>query len=104
MFNMRLGSSLLELALMIVMSGLIIEIIYRLFIKANPDFDMEEEIRNGNAAVGTLMASIMVSASLLLMKGLEASVTSFRIALSAPSAMATPLWQSGLLIIGVVFI
>ncbi|MBW6511006.1 MAG: hypothetical protein K0A93_02655 [Desulfuromonadaceae bacterium] len=104
MFTMRLGSSLLELALMIVMSGLIIEVIYRLFIKANPDFDMEEEICKGNAAVGTLMAAIMVSAALLLMNGLEASVTSFRLALNAPSAMATPLWQAGLLICGHLFI
>ena len=56
MFTTRVLLSLAELLGMIVVSGVIIEVIYRIFLKANPDFDMEEELRRGNVAVGVLMA------------------------------------------------
>jgi uncharacterized membrane protein YjfL (UPF0719 family) len=72
MFYLRLLVSLFELGLMIVLSGVIIYVIYRVFIKANPDFDMEEEIIKGNVAVGILVSSIMVSAALMLKKGIGA--------------------------------
>src|SRR6185369_14657025 len=100
MFMVHLLVSLFELALMTVMSGVIIYVIYRVFIKANPDFDMEEEIRNGNVAVGTLMSAIMVSAALLLQKGLGASVGVFRMSISAPAEAALPVWQVALLTLG----
>lgn len=100
MFTARLWVSLFELALMILLSGLIVFVIYRVFIKANPDFDMEEEIRKGNVAVGILMGSLMVSGALLLQNGLEAAVGAFRFAVAAPSEASFPLWQGGLLILG----
>jgi len=97
MFLIRLMVSLFELALMVVMSGVIIYAIYRIFIKANRDFDMEEEIARGNVAVGILVATIMVSAALLLEKGLAASVGMFKLSISAPDELSLPLWQTGLL-------
>jgi uncharacterized membrane protein YjfL (UPF0719 family) len=97
MFFVRLAVSLFELALMVVMSGVIIYLIYRVFIKANPDFDMEAEIARGNVAVGILVSTIMVSAALLLQKGLSASVEMFRLSVSAPDEVSLPLWQTGLL-------
>jgi uncharacterized membrane protein YjfL (UPF0719 family) len=100
MFFVRLLVSLFELALMVVMSGVVIYLIYRLFIKANTDFDMEEEIAGGNVAVGILVSTIMVSAALLLEKGLAASVGMFRLSLSAPDELSLPLWQTGLLTLG----
>jgi uncharacterized membrane protein YjfL (UPF0719 family) len=100
MFLVRLMVSLFELSLMIVMSGVIIYVIYRVFIKANPDFDMEEEIRKGNIAVGTLVASIMISAAIILQKGLGASVGMFRLSISAPADVSLPLWQTALLTVG----
>src|SRR5512137_2247982 len=96
MFIIRLMVSLFELALMVVASGVIIYLIYRLFIKANPDFDMEEEIAAGNVAVGILVSTIMVSSALLLEKGLSASVGMFRLSISAPEEVSLPLWQTGL--------
>ncbi|MDP2866526.1 MAG: DUF350 domain-containing protein, partial [Elusimicrobiota bacterium] len=65
MFNTRLIVSVFEFFLAVVMSGFIISLTYRVFIKANPDFDMEEEIKKGNAAVGTLVAAILFSASMI---------------------------------------
>ena len=99
MASMRLWASLFELVLMVGISSLIIAMIYRIFLKANPDFDMEQEIKNGNAAVGILMAVIMISAALILQSGLAASINNFRLSLSAPPGSVGPLWQSGLLIV-----
>lgn len=100
MFVVHLLISLLELALMTVLSGVIIYVIYRVFIRANPDFDMEDEIKNGNVAVGTLVAVIMVSAALLLQKGVGASLGMFRLALSAPTEATLPWWQLALVTVG----
>jgi uncharacterized membrane protein YjfL (UPF0719 family) len=97
MFLIRLLVSLFELALMVIMSGVIIYVIYRIFIKANRDFDMEEEIAQGNVAVGILVSTIMVSAALLLEKGLAASVGMFKLSISVPDDISLPLWQTGLL-------
>lgn len=97
MFLIRLMVSLFELSLMVVMSGVIIYLIYRIFIKANRDFDMEEEIAKGNIAVGILVSTIMVSAALLLERGLAASVSMFRLSVSAPEELSLPLWQAGAL-------
>lgn len=97
MFLIQLMVSLFELVLMVLMSGVVIYAIYRIFIKANRDFDMEEEIARGNSAVGILVATIMVSAALLLEKGLGASVGMFKLAVSAPDEISMPLWQTGLL-------
>ena len=97
MFSINLMVSLFELFLMIIMSGVIIYLIYRIFIKANRDFDMEEQIAQGNIAVGILVSTIMVSAALVLEKGLAASVGMFKLSISAPDELSLPLWQAGLL-------
>ena len=84
MLNTRVLVSVFEFVLAVLMSGLVIYITYRIFIKANPDFDMEEEIKNGNVAVGTLMAAILFSASMILQKGMGSVVSMFRLYMSAP--------------------
>jgi uncharacterized membrane protein YjfL (UPF0719 family) len=100
MFSSRLLVSFFELLLMIFVSGVIVFVIYQVFVKSNPDFDMEEEIKNGNIAVGIVVGAMMVSGALLLQKGLEASVAAFRLAVASPLEAALPLWQAGLLIVG----
>lgn len=100
MFSTRLLISLAELTLMVISSGLIIILIYRIFLRANPDFNMEESIRSGNAAVGILMAAIMVCAALMLNKGLEASINVFRLAVASPVKSGTQFGEAILLILG----
>jgi hypothetical protein len=100
MFVTRLLISLFEFALLVLMSGLVIYMTYRLFIRANPDFDMEMEIKNGNIAVGLLMATILFSASMILEKGLSAVVAMVRLHISAPLQSGLPLWQLLLLVLG----
>lgn len=84
MFNTRLLVSVIEFLLSVVMSGLIIYLTYRVFIKANPDFNMEESIKRGNTAVGTLVGAILFAASMILQKGLGAVVSMVRLHISAP--------------------
>jgi len=84
MLNTRVLVSVFEFVLAVIMSGLVIYTTYRIFIKANPDFDMEEEIKKGNVAVGTLMAAILFSASMILQKGMGSVVSMFRLYMSAP--------------------
>ena len=84
MLNNRVIVSLFEFVLAVIMSGLVIFLTYRVFIKANPDFDMEEEIRKGNTSVGILVAAILFSASTILQKGMTSVVSMFRLYMSAP--------------------
>jgi hypothetical protein len=100
MFATRLLISLFEFALLVVMSGLVIYLTYRLFVRANPDFDMESEIKQGNIAVGILMATILYAASMILEKGLSAVVGMVRLHMSAPMRSGLPLWELLLLILG----
>ena len=100
MFTTRFLVSLAELGLMILSSGLIIVLIYRVFIRANPDFNMEGAIKDGNVAVGVLMATIMVSAALMLAKGLSASVAVFRLAMATPLESSSQIWQAVMLVAG----
>lgn len=79
MFITRVLIGLFEFVLAVVMSGFVIYMTYRAFIHANPDFDMEEEIGKGNTAVGILVASIMLSGSMILAKGMDSVVSIFRL-------------------------
>jgi hypothetical protein len=100
MFIKHLLVGFFELVLMAFMCGLLIYIIYRVFIKATPEIDMEKELKNGNVAVGILVASIMISAGIMVQKGLVASVGMFQMSLFAPSEFTLPVWQTALVILG----
>jgi len=100
MLNTRVLVSIFEFVLAVIMSGLVIYTTYRIFIKANPDFDMEEEIKKGNVAVGTLMAAILFSASMILQKGMSAVVSMFRLYMSAPGENNLGLGKLALLSLG----
>ena len=97
MFTPRLLTSFFEFFLSVLMSGFIIYITYRVFIKANTDFDMEAEIKKGNAAVGILVAAILFAASLILQKGLGSVVSMFRLYISAPGETSLSLGKLALL-------
>jgi uncharacterized membrane protein YjfL (UPF0719 family) len=97
MFNTRLLVSIFEFLLSVVMSGLIIYLTYRVFIKANPDFNMEEAIKKGNTAVGTLVGAILFAASMILQKGLETVVSMFRMHISAPGESTVSLGKLALI-------
>ena len=85
MFTIRVIVSLFHFFLMVVMSAFVIALTYRIFVKANPDFHMGQEIKKGNVAVGILMAAILISASYILMAGTESSIAMFRMHMLAPT-------------------
>lgn len=85
MYATRLMVSLFHFMLMVVMSGFTIFLTYRTFIKANPDFDMEKEIQKGNVAVGLLVGTILICASMILMAGADSSIQMFRMHMLAPT-------------------
>ncbi len=85
MFFTRVLIGLFEFTLAVVMSGVIIYLTYRVFIRANPDFDMEQEIRKGNISVGVLVAAILFAASTILQKGMDSVVGMVRLRLAAPA-------------------
>ncbi len=93
MFFTHILVGLFDFTLAVVMSALIIFLTYRVFIAANPDFDMEEEIRKGNVAVGTLVAAILFAASMILQKGMDSVVGMVRLRLIAPAETGFTLWQ-----------
>ena len=99
MFTTRVTVSLFDFVLMVIVSGLVIALTYRIFVKANPDFHMGHEIKKGNLAVGILMAAILLSASYILMAGTESSVAMFRMHMLAPSEENESLLRILLLII-----
>ncbi|HVC09469.1 MAG TPA: DUF350 domain-containing protein [Elusimicrobiota bacterium] len=71
--------------LALVLSVVVIYVTYRVFILANPDFDMEAEIRNGNTAVGALVGAILVAAAMILKNGMSSVMTMVRLRLLAPA-------------------
>ena len=73
-----------ELILGIIMSGIIIYITYRIFIKSNPDFNMEEAIKRGNVSVAILLCANIFTASMMLKKSLDAVESMFRMYFSTP--------------------
>lgn len=100
MFTTRVLVSFFEFLLSVLMSGIIIYITYRVFIKANPDFDMEAEIKKGNVAVGTLVSVIMLSSSIILQKALGSVVSMFRLYVSSPGDSSLGLGKLILLCLG----
>src|SRR5438309_8754851 len=81
----RFAVSLFHFVLMVVMSGFVIYWTYRTFIKANPDFDMEKKIKEGNVAVGLLVGTILFCASQILMAGTDSSIQMIRMHMLAPT-------------------
>lgn len=85
MLAARVVVSLLHFLLMVLMSCLVIFLTYRTFIHANPDFDMEKEIKKGNVATGLLVGTILFCASQILMAGADSSIQMLRLHILAPT-------------------
>ena len=85
MIATRVIVSLMHFLLMVLMSAFVIYWTYRTFIKANPDFDMEKKIKEGNIAVGLLVGTILFSASQILMAGTDSSIQMIRMHMLAPT-------------------
>lgn len=81
----RVLTSAFQFILGVIMAGFVIYYTYRAFIKANPDFNMEEEIKKGNVAVGILVSMNIYCASMMLHKSLISVFTMFKMYMYSPS-------------------
>ena len=99
MFAERVTVSVFQFLLMVVSSGLVVTLTYKVFIGANPDFHMGNEIRNGNTATGVLVAAILYGASLIMMAGTQSGVDMFRMHMLAPSEQGESLIKLLLIIV-----
>ena len=104
MMYTRVVVSIFEFLLSIAMLGFGIYLNYRLIIKANPDFDMEDEIKKGNLAVGLLVAAIMLSTGMILQNVLYSVVAIFRMFINSSDGYdwKLPLIGIGHLVMGFV--
>ncbi len=99
MYNERIVVAVFHFLLMVLSSGLVVTLTYRVFIGANPDFHMGTEIRDGNVATGILVAAILYGASLIMMAGTQSAVEMFRMHMLAPSEQSESLVKLFFLIV-----
>lgn len=100
MFLKRVLVSIFELGLSTVLVAVVIYLTYRFSVRANPDFDMEDEIKKGNIAVGILVAAILAGACIIMQKGLSSVASLFRVYATAPVAQELAKWQLTLIAVG----
>lgn len=97
MFLTRVILSLCQFMLGVIIGGYVIYYTYRAFIKANPDFNMEDSIKNGNVAVGILLSTNILAASMILHKSFLSVAAMWRMYASSPSDYTLHAWQMGLI-------
>src|SRR5258706_3312488 len=70
MILLRVLSGVFKLAISVVLSGLVVFVTYQVCMKENTDFDEELEIKNGNAAVGLLVAVLLIASASIINQAL----------------------------------
>lgn len=72
------------------MAVLVVFITYKVFIKANTDFDEEKEIRKGNVAVGLLVTALLLGSANIIQNALTplTNVLLFSLQSGAPQQMS----------------
>lgn len=81
----------------VLIAGFVIYYTYRAFIKANPDFNMEDEIKKGNIAVGILVSTNIYCASMMLHKTLISVFSMIKMYVYSPADYTIGIVQIGLI-------
>lgn len=89
----RVMVSVFEFMMSVLMLGFGIYLTYRMIITANPDFDMEIEIKNGNVGVSVLVAAAMWSTAMIVHKVLFSVVSMFRMFVTAYNSGTASYWH-----------
>jgi len=100
MFATRVLIGLFEFVFSVFMLGAGIYMVYKVVLKANPDFDMGREIKKGNTAVGTLVAAILFSVCWIIHHVLFSVVSMFRMMMTGTGEAGVSLWQIPLIAAG----
>lgn len=96
MFGTQVIISMFEFVFTVVVSALGVYMTYRVFVGVNPDYDSEEELRKGNTAVAVLLAAILISAGLIIQKGIYPVVALVRLYVTSPVDQGLAPWQLAL--------
>lgn len=86
---------LLKLAISVVLAVGVVFVTYKVFIRANTDFDETLEIRKGNVAVGILVAALLVASANIIYQGLAPLLNLLAVRL-ASSEPGLPAWKLAL--------
>ncbi len=90
---MRIGVSVAELLVTIIMAVLTVFVVYRALIKTNTDFDEDEEIVKGNMAVGLLVASLLLAAANMMHQAFKPVADTVHMTLTNPLAQDGKTWK-----------
>jgi len=93
---LAIGVSFGELLVTILMAVLTVYVTMRALIKANTDFDEDEEINKGNLAVGLLVASLMLAAANMMHQAFKPVADTIHMALTSPLAGEETDWKLGI--------
>ena len=96
----RVGVSVAELLLTIVMAVLTVYVTLRALIRTNTDFDEDKEILKGNLAVGLLVGALMLAAANMMHQAFKPVADTIHLALTSPLVETTSNWKLGLYAIG----
>ena len=84
--------SLFEFLLTIGLAICVVYVNYRLAIRANPDYDAEEELKNRNVAVAIVFAAVLIAAGMIVRNGIFPVVSMVRLAFTSDGAYLKT-WQ-----------
>lgn len=89
----RIIFSLFEFLISLAITVVVVYLTYKLFSKANPDYDEEDELKKGNIAVAVLLAAIMLGAATIIQKGLFPIMTLLRLYFTGVMKETINQWQ-----------
>lgn len=82
----RILLSLFEFLLTVVMAVGVVYVNYRLAIRTNRDYDAEQELKNKNIGVATLLAASLVASGMIVKNGIFPVVSMVRLAFTSDGA------------------
>ena len=106
---LRILVSVLEFALTVVMAVLVVYATLRALIRTNTDFDEDKALAQGNAAVGVLIAALLLGSAHIMYRALEPVTDMLRQVLTGGYAPDIPRWKlvlaaAGNLVLGFVIV
>ncbi|MBI3549135.1 MAG: hypothetical protein HY078_08865 [Elusimicrobia bacterium] len=94
----RFGVGLFKLAVSVLLSVGVVFITYKVFVKANTDFDEIQAIKDGNTAVGVLVAALLLASANIIFQGLTPLLNLLTVHLGHSSSVSN--WQIALYGVG----
>jgi len=104
MFLTRFLVSLLEFGVTILLAVAVVFVTYRAMIKANTDFDEDEELRKGNFAAGPLVAALLLASANLIHKAFSPAIDALHVSLTGVARQTIEPWKLALSLAGSLFL